>query len=92
MHRCWGIREVFELILDSISYPCYPDREWILLALALTCKTFDPALDRCCRWMRLDSLMPLIQCIPTNAWRIDEQGQLVKFHFLIFFTFTNDVF
>ncbi|OAX42308.1 hypothetical protein K503DRAFT_863139 [Rhizopogon vinicolor AM-OR11-026] len=50
-----------------------PDaRKKTLLALALTCESFSgPALDLL--WQELDELGPLIRCLPSSLWKLDEQ-------------------
>ncbi|OJA11513.1 hypothetical protein AZE42_06618 [Rhizopogon vesiculosus] len=50
-----------------------PDaRKKMLLALALTCESFTgPALDLL--WQELDELGPLIRCLPSSLWKLDEQ-------------------
>ncbi|KAG2154389.1 uncharacterized protein EDB93DRAFT_1131952 [Suillus bovinus] len=69
MHQALCIAE----ILDQISW--HTDRG-SLPGLALTCRTFEgPALDAL--WRNLQSLEPLVNCIPTHFWGFNFQGELM---------------
>lgn len=86
MHNCLMVQELLSEIFQHIfSDPysgyrteadrsnLYHDRTALgtLAGLARTCKTFhEPALNHL--WRALPSLIPLVQCLPPDAWTISE--------------------
>ncbi|KIK02803.1 hypothetical protein K443DRAFT_131693 [Laccaria amethystina LaAM-08-1] len=86
MHNCLLVQELLSDIFRHIfcnpysGYRTEADRSNLhhdkialgtLAGLARTCKTFhEPALNRL--WRALPSLIPLIQCLPPDAWAISE--------------------
>ena len=100
MHNCLVVQEVLSEIFQHIfsnpysGYRMEDDRSNLhhdkialgtLAGLARTCKTFhEPALNHL--WRALPSLIPLIQCLPPDAWTISESTLVSSFRFQAFAT------
>ena len=69
MHHCLQIQELLSIIF------CHYDGAYdskMLARLARTCKAFqDPALD--ILWHAQKTLLPLLKCLPPNAWAVKER-------------------
>ena len=71
MHHCLQIQELLSLIFRH-----YAHKPKMLVGLAMTCKAFqEPSLDFL--WHTQTTLLPLLKCLPPNAWVIKE-GKFVS--------------
>jgi hypothetical protein len=65
MHHCLQIAEISSLIMDFMV----EDGNREVLALLRTSTMFyEPALD--ILWSDLDTMAPLVMCLPRDAWKI----------------------
>ncbi|KAJ3518441.1 hypothetical protein NMY22_g13677 [Coprinellus aureogranulatus] len=68
MDRCLRIPELVRSICDGVDKASS-------LSVALTCRAFlDPGLDRI--WQDIESLQPLISCLPGDIWKDDGERLL----------------
>ncbi|KAF9465369.1 hypothetical protein BDZ94DRAFT_1320423 [Collybia nuda] len=74
MHRCLLIPEIVRLICSEVDRSFVgAERRRTVKALAQTCRLFqEPALD--ILWRKLDSLTPLIKCIPSGLWGLEREA------------------
>jgi len=68
MHRCLTIQEILHMIFHSIYNPPSREGNHTLIALAVTCQSFqEVALDII--WHTQVTLVPLIKCMPPDLWQ-----------------------
>jgi hypothetical protein len=68
MHRVFIISEIFRLICEELGRLGGTLGRRTLARVARTCRTFqEPALY--VLWYDLNSLLPLIQCMPPDLWK-----------------------
>lgn len=71
MHHCLQLQELLPIIFRNHAHDAK-----MLARLARTCKAFqDPALNLL--WHSQNTLLPLLRCLPPNAWTIKE-GKFVR--------------
>ncbi|KAJ7718662.1 hypothetical protein B0H16DRAFT_1608910 [Mycena metata] len=71
MHRCLRVRELVELIFSNCRANPFlgPDKK-VLARLGRTCKIFyNPALMNLL-WRELDSLVPVLRCMPPDLFKV----------------------
>ncbi|KAJ7165690.1 hypothetical protein C8R43DRAFT_1104268 [Mycena crocata] len=78
MHRSLRIRDIIELICDSLDDDTPAKTASRFAALARTCKVFqDPALNHL--WRHQNTLAHILQCLPPHLWEImvEEPGRTI---------------
>ncbi|OCH87301.1 hypothetical protein OBBRIDRAFT_168403 [Obba rivulosa] len=72
MHRCLQTLEILYLVLQCLGDEDDAIARATLAAVARTCRDFsEPALN--ILWERQDTIVNLIRCIPSDAWRMERQ-------------------